>query len=197
MKILQRGTFDKLIFGEPRDNISGGKTVGVFDARKEKLTFKIRNTCSKNGFQGGVKKWVELFVHDTDIIQSIETLVLDEAQRKSLSWFGKNINETKINQMFKTSCTNDFVKTHVPVDPMTNKFIASFFNAKPSRIDPESLDINNKRLDVIVQLTGIYFIPGNFGLSWKLIQMLVHPQYTFSDCAFELDEDDESDAEPI
>jgi hypothetical protein len=46
-------------------------------------------------------------------------------------------------------------------------------------------------------LTGVYFIPGTFGLSWKLIQLLVHPTCSLPCCSFQVDADDESDAEPV
>lgn len=53
-------------------------------------------------------------------------------------------------------------------------------------------------VEAIVQLTGIYFVAKEFGVSWKVIQVKVYPnvpkiiEYAF----MEDSDDDKSDAEP-
>ena len=53
-------------------------------------------------------------------------------------------------------------------------------------------------IEAIVELTGIYFIANDFGVSWKLLQLKVKPNNTIRGYAFLEDDsdNDQSDAEP-
>jgi hypothetical protein len=188
-------TFDSIRFGAARDNVGGGRTVSIYDPTNSKCTIQINNCSTVHGFQG---KRIELKIPYAHVLRSLDDRVVAQAKQECQGWFGKpNIQAGVIDDMYKSSCMNDILSVRVPLDPISNKFSGSVFNIKPERIDPTNNVLVNVRLDAIVQLTGVYFIPGAFGLSWKLIQLLVHPTYSLSSCSFQADADDESDAEPV
>ena len=51
-------------------------------------------------------------------------------------------------------------------------------------------------VEAIVELTGVYFVAKEFGLSWKIIQLKVFPNNKLQGYSFVSDSDDDSDAEP-
>jgi hypothetical protein len=194
---IRNVSFENVQFGAARDNVGGGRTVGVYTPSKSKYTLKIKNCLSVDGIQGDARKWLELTVPDASAIREIDTLVVKQAQTSNLEWFGKaGLEDSVVKAMFKPSHVHNRVTVHVPVDPITNEFAGTIFNSQSKRVDPHTHPIANVRIDVVVQLTGVYFVPGQFGLSWKLIQVLVHPRYSLPTCAFQADDDD-SDAEPV
>ena len=63
-------------------------------------------------------------------------------------------------------------------------------------IKQQALEDLNGYLDVIIDLVGVYFVPGKFGIAYKTTQIRVFPQSLSKYAFIDDDDSDFSDAEP-
>lgn len=195
--------------GEPYEAKEAVKT-GVPVVEKDK---KYDLTVSFRGIDENPK--VKAF-HDK--LKEIETKIIDDAFSNRLAWFKDDFDG---NKSFVSKLFTPIVK--VDKDPNTGKAVGKYpptfkaklpFDNKSNTFLFDSYDMDNEELDfpsimsklkgskvqLIVQLTGIWFAGGKYGCSWKVVsakfQMQQNSKITFiQDSDTEIIEDDEEDDE--
>ena len=138
--------------------------------------------------------------HDT--LQQLDEWAITNAQKNSWEWLArKNLSRETIETNY-TRCVK------VPVDQATGEpngkphnlkiklksnesgYMCTFFDKSKSVIPSSSVDeVFNKgsHIRALIQCTGIWVAAGTFGLSWKIVQMVVEPRpgigsgYAFDD----------------
>ena len=200
---------DQINFHNPQNGKYGGQSI--------KLTYNDERICiqtprcylpfgiNQMDTQYGTKYSADLSLTKTSknmdvfmkFIHDLDTLIKRKAFENTNSWFQKDLSEDLVNQLYKnqTRVNKDFppiLRTKI----INNESgpICTFFNSAKETIDIGS--INQKtHVNCVIELTGIYFIAKEFGVTWRLIQMMVFPSQTLSSYAF-VDDSDDEDTEP-
>jgi hypothetical protein len=193
---ISKVDFSQLRVSCPRSNINGGQTVCVCNATNEKYIFNLVGCETKRGFTSGANTSLQLETKNIMHVDCLDTFILNHAVENSLEWFGQSLDREALRRLYKPTIHDSSWRVRVPVDEGTGTFIGSIFNIKNEKIHMNHIMLEDETFDAIIQLSGIYFIPGEFGPSWKLLQIKVRPRVALSTCAFHSDDDDMSDAEP-
>lgn len=137
-----------------------------------------------------------------DSLQQLDEWVIDTAHKNSWEWLArKNLSRETIEANY-TRCVK------VPLDKATGEpndkphnlkiklksnesgYMCTFFDKSKNVIPSSDVDeVFNKGSHVraLIQCTGIWVAAGKFGLSWKIVQMVVEPRpgigssYAFDD----------------
>ena len=207
IKSYKQFDFNNIKYSEPKINKMGGQTVFVNDMGKEKIricTPKCTIPFGLSEYNGRYSIQMSLNTNTTefiDFLQKFDNNNIENGSRNSTSWFKKQMSVDTLQQLY-----NHTPKQSNPKYPPMFKAKMQF---KDGSFEGEIFDTNRRKLNIqdikpgshveaIVELTGIYFLAKDFGMSWKVIQLKVHPSEKISGYAFADDSDDEdSDAEPV
>ena len=171
---------------------------------------------------GGVNYSVNLTFDDSEeckqfhkLLSEVSEAVKKQAMKDSLAWFKKkSLTEEQINMLYK-----DHIKRYVNKEtgeedgkfPDTVKFKLPYYNeafqCKAYDHNKEPVEIKESiskgcKIKALIQCTGVYFINGNCGVSWKVLQMKVEggaqkiDDYAFIDSDDEMTSDDEQTTKP-
>lgn len=133
-------------------------------------------------------------------IEKLDEDILSKAKENCVEWFKKkDLSETDLKKMYRSQLVQKapyppLFKVKIPCDSKNNPCCTIF------DINKNILDVNsvNKNIEVsaVIELTGIYFIAKEFGVSWKLLQLMIHPKVKLSNYAFIDSDDDDDEVEP-
>jgi hypothetical protein len=141
-----------------------------------------------------------------EALSALDNWAVDAASKNSWEWLSrKNLSRETLDTVY-THCIK------VPLDQQTGEpngkphsmkiklksndsgFSSVFFNKEKNIIPSEELELHfNKGSNVraLIQCTGFWVAAGKFGLSWKLLQMVVEPRPVFGkEYAFDDSEED-------
>lgn len=128
---------------------------------------------------------------------------VQQAVNKSTSWFqGKTLAKDVVQELYNPSMkqNNDrfppIFRAKFPVND-SGTFLGDIYDTNRNIISQDAITAGCE-VEAVVQLVGLYFVQKEFGVSWKVIQIKVHPnQRLIRGYAFVDDEDELSDAEPV
>jgi hypothetical protein len=195
------GTIGNFVFQTPR-MLSFGINKWV-DPNKPESTPSFSVTLSFMGMADNPK--LQEF---HQVLQDIDNWAIDTASKNSWEWLArKNLSRETLSTIY-TPCVKVplDLKTGEPTGKphsMKSKFktnkgdITSVFFDKERNIIPmenvETVFNKGSHVRALIQCTGFWVIAGKFGLSWKVLQMIVEPRVTgFGNVCAITDEDDET-----
>jgi hypothetical protein len=115
-------------------------------------------------------------------ISAVDTANVDAAQEHSEEWFGKAISEALIKSAY------------IPSALSCDRIDATkVFNSQQETVDFESLQ-SEKHCDIIVEFSELWFAKKNYGPTWNIVQVRLHPEPvtdTYPDEFAFVDSDDE------
>lgn len=168
----------KLYIQTPKCYVDSGVTTFYTDFGEPRLSLKLSldsKTQSMNLFK--------TFFEDFDSHN------VAFGTKQSMKWFKKHLTEDVVKQLYKSQLQNNSIKLKL--------------NCKNGKFDGDVFDKNNKEISLdsiksgmyvkaIIECVGMYFVPNEFGVTWKAIQLKVEDPgisgYSFiddSDQAFE------------
>ena len=201
MRILKYNNINmnEISFSEPKQSASGSKNMFVtykpgassrYDERIVLQTPTVRLPFGVSEYKG--KYYIDMSIRDSSFLsflQTLDELILNYAVANSTQLFGKPMNDDEVSNMYRSSIKHS--KNHFP-----DLFKAKMF-MKDDLFEGDIYDINknllemNKlekgvRVQVIVELVGIYIIEKEFGTTWKSSQIKIIPSrdlkgYSFVD----------------
>lgn len=198
-----------LVFSSPKTSDKGITTVYINNPSSTSPTDrKVVITCPKSFLKFGISKYdnshslqinLENDSEFMNFLHKLDLKTFEMATNNSMSWFKKQINPDLLKRMYNP-CIKHNNTNYPPVFRMKlpvydGKFNGDIFEAKTR----QELDMNaiqpNVNVECIIELKGIYFRQNDFGISWVIRQVKVHPSEKLTGYCFE-DTDDDSDAEP-
>lgn len=195
---------------EPWVNKSGGQTVFVTDLNDKKIVFTtplckapFGISCMNNRYSISlnVPQNDEKTKDFSDFLSQLDLHILSTAKNCSQSWFKKDLSQSKITSMYNPNLKNKnenyppVFRARFPTDPNGN-FMGNIYDFNRNMINQSNIT-NGSMIEAIVELSGIYFIANDFGVSWKILQIKVNPNVPVKGYAFMDDSDSElSEAEP-
>lgn len=197
---VQSFDVSSLGYTNPKTNQSGGQSVFV-NTHGERLRFQtpvLRMPFGVNDSNG--RKSIDFSISDqgfAKFIQSIDDAVIQSAVHNSKSWFKKELTEDVIKELYKKTLKPSekyppLMRMKLPT--VENEFTGEIYDSNQNMLGMNALQ-KGTRIQVIAEVTGIYFVAKEFGISWKIVQIKVMPQNRLSGFAF-IDESNE-DIEPI
>ena len=137
------------------------------------------------------------------VFEELNSLVKEECKKNSLSWVkNKKITLNEIEFIYNDhikrytdketgECTGKYPDTFkVKVPYYDSKFACYIFdNDRKPVEDIKSSLVKSATGKFLIQCTGVYFVSGKFGLSWKLVQAKIDVPPALDVCLFSDDED--------
>ncbi len=142
-------------------------------------------------------------------LEALDNWAVDAASKNSWEWLSrKNLSRETLDAVY-TRCVK------VPLDQQTGEpngkphsmkiklksnasgFTSVFFDKEKNVIPSEELEqifTKGSHVRALMQCTGFWVAAGKFGLSWKLLQMVVEPRPGFSK-EYAFDDSEEADGE--
>lgn len=128
-----------------------------------------------------------------ETIRKYEAEIVAKAKECSLDWFGREVSPAAIEKAFDSALTDG--KFDVQLSTSRGQVVTRFFGADKQ---PKQIEEVSGRVDLIVELTGVYFFKKSFGPIFRVIQVKesasstkkVPTEYLFQD---EEEEEDPND----
>lgn len=118
-----------------------------------------------------------------DQVKSLEDQVVSKAKESSVEWFGREISSATIGKAFQSSISDGLFETCLATSG--GRVITTFWDSNKNQKEQSSEWSN---VDVIVELSGVWFLQKSFGPIFKVIQVKESKQvsrtrgtYMFSD----------------
>ena len=203
----------KLTYSHPRTNTSGGQTIFVNDPDTPRkpitvvlpkcyLPFGVSEYSGRHSLQFSLKGDDPSMVAFKEFLNKMDLNNVAQAVNHSSGWFqGKTLKQDVIHELYNPSMkqNNDkyppIFRAKFPVND-SGKFMGDIYDTNRNIISQNTI-VPGCEVEAVVQLVGLYFVAKEFGVSWKVIQVKVHPnKQTIKGYAFIDDEDELSDAEP-
>jgi len=133
-----------------------------------------------------------------DMLCDMDQKILEEGMANSEAWFKRqhktlDVTDAVYKRMLKIRSKNDYppiFKVNVPF--RDGKIMCDTFDENKERIDPLQYNLKGARVMAIIQCTGIWLAGGNFGCSWRVLQMRVVPSNgAIEGFAFDLEDEEE------
>lgn len=196
---------EDLEYHEPLNGKMGGQYIKITH-KNEKIIFqtpKCYLPFGMNKYEGsyGNTYSIDLSLSSTsqnmldfkNFINKLDENNVQKACKNTNKWFTKTLDEDAIKQIYKHQLKESenyppLMKVKIPnntVGPLVTIF----------DIDKNIIEIDKipRQCDVtaVLELTGLYFKAKEFGVSWKVIQLMIFPRLNLNEYAFI--DDDESD----
>jgi hypothetical protein len=134
-----------------------------------------------------------------DMMSTIDNLNIKTCFENSVKWLGKKASSeevvdalyTKIVKYSKDKDTGEptdkyppTFKIKLPYNGSPPAFKCSMFNSDHELMDIKETPLKGARVKALIQCTGIWLAGGKFGMTWRMVQMLVIPKAGFEGCCF-------------
>lgn len=196
---------DSLVYSDPKINSLGGQIVFIntpdrnklrINTPKCKLPFGVSEYNSKYSLQLSLQGMSDQMEHFKKFLNNLDDKNIEMGSKFSSKWFKKNLTKDTVTELY-----NPILKQNNPKYPPNIKVKLPF---RDDTFQGEVFDSNRNvislnditkgcHVEAIIELSGIYFVAKEFGISWKVIQLKVYPSEVIKGYAFI--EDDESDNE--
>jgi hypothetical protein len=144
---------------------------------------------------GALAKELSIQLNETqqEAIRKYEAEIVEKAKASSQEWFGREVTPAAIDKAFDSSLTDG--KFDVQLATSKGEIVARFFGADKQ---PKTMEEVSGKVDLIVELSGVYFFKKSFGPIFRVIQVKesavatkkVPAEYMFQD---EEEEEDPND----
>lgn len=123
-----------------------------------------------------------------DQVKSLEDQVVSKALESSVEWFGREISTATIAKAFQSSISDNTFETCLATSK--GGVITSFWD---SNKNPKDQSTEWSDVDIIVELSGVWFLQKSFGPIFKVIQVKEskQPAYTRKTYLFSDDQSDD------
>lgn len=180
-----------MIFSDPKQLPDGRYFARVTDRHNIQMNGVVLTT----NFADSDSITLQLTNDSLEKIKNIESAVKSTAVDNSTTWFGKELSEKTITAAF--SPVNDVM--NVSKSTYRGQVITKAFDSEKNQIDPNTIGANTM-CDVVLEMTGVWFLKKSFGIVWKVIQVRMrrapkpkyYEEYMFQD---EEEENSPEDAE--
>ena len=167
---------EELEYGKPIQSTFGGQIVSIL---KNKNKMYIQTPKCKIPY--GVSNYIN-FNMDSDtrasedfkkFLKTFDNKNIETATMHSKQWFKKLLDKEVVKDLYKEQLhDNTFVAKFPTKD---GKFIGEVFNSCDEPIEAEKIEPGCS-IQAIIECVGMYFIPKQFGITWKIHQVKIFPK---------------------
>jgi len=170
-------------YGKPTKLQDGRYFLRITNKDGSRVLKQINNaeTQEANCF----KVSVDLNEYDSDI--------LENAVKNSDEWFGKKIDIDALKKAFDSSVNTGLLEA--PFVKRNSTVVTKVFDCERNEVSTDVL-VPGTRCDILVELTGLWFLKKSFGPVWRLVQARLKKESTFPS-KYMFEDEAESDEEYI
>ena len=144
-----------------------------------------------------VAKSINLKLADQSLFDGIDTEILTKAKELKQEWFGKELSDETIQNAYQESVTDGSLGATLYT--IKGNVVSKVYDSRKNPVEPQEVKAETK-CDVILELSGLWFLKKSFGPIWRVIQVRVRgtkvaepEKYLFNDEVADEDEDDPTD----
>lgn len=183
--ILQTPQMKSLFGANPAYNPNASKMQGVVEANPN------TNYTMDLSFENEEKrKSLRIF---REVLELLADLVIKKAISRSQKWFGKQLEENVIKEMFKPNIRNGNEKYppsfRLTLHRQDGKFAFEVCDKDYNNVNLEEIITRNANITSIIKCSGVWIIGKTFGISFRIEQLLVVPPVVNNDIVFREDSD--------
>jgi len=173
-------------YGKPQKLPDGRYFLKINGARHQVNGVTIQDSLTS--------KSVNIKVSDSNLFSTIDNEVLSRAKESRVEWFGKELSDETIANAFQESVTDGVLSSSMMV--VKGEVVTTAFDTQKNPIDLQEVAVGSK-CDILVELSGLWFLKKSFGPIWRVIQVRVRngvqkapftKEYLFTD---EVDDEDD------
>ncbi len=194
----------KVAFGAFRKNKNSSKSVYITDSNKNKLylelpymrapfglsTYEDEKTKNKSySLDLSFDKNDESLLALQEKFKKLDEIVVNLVAKNSVEWLGKAYNVNVLEQaLFKPmirSGKGDYAST-MKLKILVNQngdFVPEAYNTKFERVPLDSIE-KGQKVKTIIDVNQIWFVDNKFGITVRLLQVLLEPSKKLPPCAF-------------
>ena len=194
----------KVTFGAFRKNKNSSKSVYITDSNKNKLylelpymrapfglsTYEDEKTKNKSySLDLSFDKNDEVLLGLQEKFKKLDEAVVNLVAKNSVEWLGKSYNVNVLEQaLFKPMVKagkGDYASSMKLKILMGNngEFVPEAYNMKFERVPLDSIE-KGQRVKTIIDINQIWFVDNKFGITVRLLQVLMEPSKKLPPCAF-------------
>lgn len=201
-----------LVFSALEKNRQGGKQVFVSAVgNKSKIVIQTPAmhlpwgvSVYQDASTGTPQSWtLDLSFRDNEdflkVVQEMDEVMLDVATQRSAEWFGKQMPRELVAEFYRPlvrlANNPQYAPTlKIKVPASNGHELARFFDEEKNPVPLEYVTKNSK-VKVIAELSPVWFLNKQVGITWKAVQVaVVERTRNFEDFAFRDDEEDKENA---
>ena len=209
---------DKLSYSVPKSNAMGGQSVYLDipsdDPKQSKLVFQTPKCYLPFGLNefvpaGGAPKYsmdlslsgntpaMEKF---SEFIGKLDATNIEKAVSNSSTWFKKKLETDVVTELYRPQLRKSnkgFPPTFkVKFPTKNNEFLGDIFDVNKRPIAMSQIT-KGCTVQAIVECVGMYFVAREFGVTWRVVQVMVYPNEKLKNYSFIESDDETEDAEPM
>lgn len=119
-------------------------------------------------------------------LQEYDDDILAQAEKSSEEWFGKKIDMDSLKRAFDSSVSTGILEA--PFARRNSSIATKVFDCDRKEVSTDVL-VPGTRCDILVELTGLWFLKKSFGPVWRVIQVRLKKESTFPSRYMFSDED--------
>lgn len=109
-------------------------------------------------------------------LQEYDDDILSQAEKSSEEWFGKKIDMESLKKAYDSSVTTGILEA--PFARRNSTIATKVFGCDRKEMSTDVL-VPGTRCDILVELTGLWFLKKSFGPVWRVIQVRLKKESTF------------------
>jgi hypothetical protein len=104
---------------------------------------------------------------------TVDEAILTEAKNSKVEWFGRELSDETIQGAFQSSLTDGALG--VSLAKVKGEVVTKVFNSQKEDIGLSNIAAGTQ-CDVLVDLSGLWFLKKSFGPIWRVVQVRVRSQ---------------------
>ncbi len=113
---------------------------------------------------------------DTNL-KEYDDQIISQAEVGSEEWFGKKFDLETLQKAYDSSVTAGILEA--PVVKSKGTVITKVFDAERKEVTADVLTIPGTNCDIIVELSGLWFLKKSFGPVWRVVQARLRKESSF------------------
>jgi hypothetical protein len=106
----------------------------------------------------------------TDIFKAIDEELLTQAKASKVEWFGKELSDETILNAFQESVTDGVLSATLA--SVKGQVTTTAFDTQKNQLELQAVKSESK-CDVMLELSGLWFLKKSFGPIWRVLQVRV------------------------
>jgi hypothetical protein len=174
-------------YGAPQKLPDGRYFLRISGAHHQVNGLVLQDSLESKTVNFKVPEGLELF-------KNIDDELLSQAKASKVAWFGKELSDETITNAFQESVTDGVLGASLAT--IKGEVVTTAFDTQKNPVELQDVKPESK-VDVLLELSGLWFLKKSFGPIWRVIQVRVRSgaqrapapkEYLFTDAA-ESDDD--------
>jgi hypothetical protein len=175
-----------MLYSQPKKLPDGRYYLKVSKDNGDRCMLQLNNSTLLTSFSDGENLTLSLSEKGLEKINALNAENLSAARENSTSWFGKEVTERTLVTAYTPSVNGNTMITSKAT--INKNVVTKCYDHEKNTVSLDSLTEDTK-CDVIVEVSGLWFMKKTFGPIWRLAQIRLKPpakktypdQYLFND----------------